>query len=585
VQFAQTHVLPEAGLSWKTSNDSASLHLVGGRDALVMLAISQADVQNPTLQAWKDNVQLGSIALNPPANLPVTEANGVRVATDRWSATVPGAWLTPGVGFRVAAGNYASSADRLPSIGLDSDVDLHILPAYLFGATDSNTYPLSTTQAPSAARQKELLAKWPVTALRVDTVGRLDWPSLVVGPRPDTAGTLQPAYLMTSMDQQKDSYAVMSAVLDLLDKYQAANGEAATNNQYYAPLLPIDTGTGKYHGPGGGLALTGGGAAVGDYSFGGILIHELGHGYGLGHAGEAYSGGTYPYVGGSIKGSVRGYDLARKLFLDVLVPVGASTYSSCATSHQVDASGRCYKQDPMQGGSGDQAAGDAYTMFADFSVGKIQNWFEGSTSADSAGTHSFSGGRIFVDAKSATGYSRWDSLTKSRVPVPATSTTNKGLYGVINQGLPIQTGVPVHAIAITYSYTNTAGATQIYPALSRTGNLITTFDPTVAADRQAITANTGTYPWYCHASGCDYTLRVTYADGSIIHRVLSGGFRTWFKPTDAVPAAASDPTDNASFASWVVNVPGAKAISRIELLDTPMAWKGLPANPTVLATR
>jgi hypothetical protein len=498
---------------------------------------------------------------------------------------VPGAWLTPGVGFRVASGNYASSADRLPSIGLDSEIDLHILPAYLFGATDANTYPLSTTQAPSSARQKELLAKWPVTALRVDTVGRLDWPSLVIAPRADTAGTLQPAYLMTSMDQQKDSYAVMSAVLDILDKYQAANGEAATNNQYYAPLLPIDVGTGKYHGPGGGLAVTGGGAAVGDYSFGGILIHELGHGYGLGHAAEAYSGGTYPYVGGSIKGSVKGYDLARKLFLDVLVPVGASTYASCATSHQVDASGRCYKQDPMQGGSGDQAAGDAYTMFADFSVGKIQNWFEGSTSTDSAGTHTFSGGRIFVDSKSATGYSRWDSLTKSRVPVSSTSTTNKGLYGVINQGLPIQTGVPVHAIAITYSYTNTAGATQIYPALSRTGNLITTFDPTSATDRQAITANTGTYPWYCHASGCDYTLRVTYADGSIIHRVLSGGFRSWFSPTAAVPAAASDPTDSASFASWVVNVPGAKAISKIELLDTPMVWKGMPTTPTVLATR
>jgi hypothetical protein len=290
-------------------------------------------------------------------------------------------------------------------------------------------------------------------------------------------------------------------------------------------------------------------------------------------------------VGGSIKGSVKGYDLARKLFLDVLVPVGASTYASCATSHQVDASGRCYKQDPMQGGSGDQAAGDAYTMFADFSVGKIQNWFEGSTSTDSAGTHTFSGGRIFVDSKSATGYSRWDSLTKSRVPVSSTSTTNKGLYGVINQGLPIQTGVPVHAIAITYSYTNTAGATQIYPALSRTGNLITTFDPTSATDRQAITANTGTYPWYCHASGCDYTLRVTYADGSIIHRVLSGGFRSWFSPTAAVPAAASDPTDSASFASWVVNVPGAKAISKIELLDTPMVWKGMPTTPTVLATR
>lgn len=584
IEFAQTHVIPEAGLNWTTPNDKQSLHLVGGRDTLVMVAIGQADVLQPVVEAWKNGVKLGSMALAAPVSLPPTEANGAAYAANRWSATMPGAWLVPGVAIKVAATNYSASADRLPLVGLNSDVTLHIVPTYLFGANDSNTFPFSVTKAPSAARQAELQSKWPVASLTVNTIGRFDWPSLTVGPRNDSAGTPQPAYLLTSMDQQKDGFAAMSAVLGMLAKYREANGDDATNNQYYAPLLPLDAGSGKYHAPGGGLAYVGGGTGVGDYNSGGILIHELGHAYGLDHAGEAYTNGVYPYAAGSVKGSAWGYDVARKLFMNVLVPASASSFASCATSHQVDGSGRCYKQDPMQGGSGDQATGDFYTMFADFSAGKIQHWFEGTTTTDSGGNHVFNGGRIFIDAASPTGYSRWDSLAGARVPVSATTTTSKGLYGVINQGLPVQTQVPVYAIGITLSNT-TPAATLIYPPMARTGNLIGLFDPTSMQDLQAITANTGTYPWYCHASGCDYTLRVTYGDGSVIHRVLSGGFRDWFKPTDPVAAAAADPLKQASLVRWAVNVPGGKAITRIELLDTPMVWKGMPQNPAVLASR
>jgi hypothetical protein len=584
IEYAQTHVIPETGLAWTIPNDSQSLHLVGGRDALVLVSIGQADVKAPVLEGWRSGARIGSLPLNPPASLPATEAGGTPYASDRWSVTVPAAWLTAGLTFKVAADNYSASAERGAPVGLDTDMKLSILPLYLFGANDTNTQPFSAIKTPSAAQQAELLAKWPVAKLTVDTIGRADWPSVVIPPRADSAGTARPAYVITSMDQQKDGFAAMSAVLGLLAKYREANGEGATNNQYYVPLLPIDTGSGKYHGPGGGLAFVGGGAAVGDYAYAGIAIHELGHGFGMDHAGAAFDSGNYPYVNGSLKGSAWGYDVSKNQFLNVLVPADARTYAGCATSHQLDSSNRCYKQDPMQGGSGDQAAGYIYTMFADFYAGKIQYWFEGKTTTDTGGNHVFSGGRILVDAKSATGYSRWDSIAQARVPVTP-ATTNKGLYGNINQGLPTQTGVAVYAIAITMSLAGTPGATQIYPPLSRTGNLVQVFDPTSTADLSAITPNTGTYPWYCHASGCDYTVRVTYSDGAKLHRVLEGGFRNWFQPTVAPAAASLDPISGSSYQAWVINVPAAKTISKIELLDTPMVWNGLPATPTVLASR
>ena len=585
IEFAQTHVIPEAGLSWTTPNDSQSLHLVGGRDTVVLVALGQSTITNPSIEAWHNNAKLGSVALAAPAALAPTEGGGAPYATDRWSATVPGDWLRPGVSFKVTAANFAASTAQSPLVGLDSDLTLDIVPFYLFGATDDNTFPYATTSTPSAAQLRELVAKWPVAKIAVASLPRADWPRLVIPPREDAAGTLQPAYVINSMDQQKDGFASMSALLGVLGSMREANGDGATNHQYYAPLLPIDTGSGKYHGPGGGLGTVGGGASVGDYSYTGIFIHEVGHAFGLNHAGGAFDAGEYPYPAGSLKGSVWGYDSSKNQFMNVLVPSGANNFANCANSRQLDPNGRCYKQDPMQGGSGDQASGFIYSMFADFYAGKIQYWFEGTTTTDTSANRVYTGGRILVDKASATGYSRWDSIAKARVPVAADVTTNKGLYGEINRGLPIQTAVPVHAIAITMSYAGTAGATQIYPPFTRTGNLVRVFDPTVADDLKAIVPNTGTYPWYCMAGGCDYTVRVTYADGSKLHRVLEGGFRDWFKPSTAVSASRSVPTSGDSFTKWVINVPGAKAIQRVELLDTPMVWNGMPVNPTVLASR
>jgi hypothetical protein len=98
-------------------------------------------------------------------------------------------------------------------------------------------------------------------------------------------------------------------------------------------------------------------------------------------------------------------------------------------------------------------------------------------------------------------------------------------------------------------------------------------------------AHKGKYAWYCKGTGCDYSLRITYSDGSVIYRALKDGFRNWFTQTAALPAVATDPLNSASFMTWAINVPGDKAISKVEMLDTPSVWLGFPTNPTVLLSR
>jgi hypothetical protein len=290
------------------------------------------------------------------------------------------------------------------------------------------------------------------------------------------------------------------------------------------------------------------------------------------------------------------------------VPSNASRYAECATDgfvvgRQFDELGRCIKQDPMQSGAGDQAEGYKYTMFSDFNAAIVQHYIEGSTELKSDGTRNYNGGRVLVDPTSASGYSRWDSLDSTLVPVTP-STSSGGLYG-LDGGFPTQRNVPVHTIILTISlesiqdtFTEVSGEThlsyqdtityntnltQIYPPLSYIGNLRRVIDPKDATQLASIVPDTSENRWYCQNSGCDYTLKATYTDNSEYFVVLHGGFRGWF--SKELKSAAGNPNSGDSYKVFGVNVPGNKTIKKIELLETPEVWKGLPASPKVIASR
>ena len=380
----------------------------------------------------------------------------------------------------------------------------------------------------------------------------------------------------------------MSSVLDVLANMLKANGEASQPVAYYAPLVMLDA-NGKYFNPGGGLGLQGGDVSTGNPTYTGIYIHEMGHALGLQHAGEAYDIGQFPYLWGNLNGSAWGYDSNKQEFLAPFVASSSKSYGHCATdifaghARAIDSMGRCIKQDPMQSGDGDQASGYAFATFSDYSTAVMQRHLEGVTNVNSDGTHSYIGGKFSPDASFPSGYKRWDTAYAKWINVD-TSTQKGGIFG-LDQGTPQQTGVAVHAIGITISNAGTAGATQIYPPIDYVGNLMRTIDPTTAADRALITPNTGTYYWFCQSGGCDYTVRMTYVDGTQRYALIQGGFRPFNQPTGTPASTTQDPLNAASQQTWFVNMPGTVAISKIELLSTPQVWSGMPANPQVLAQR
>jgi hypothetical protein len=562
LEVAQTHIVPPQGRTWSLDK-TYELHLTGARDALLLVTPDRRDLVEPKVQVLRGDTVLGEVALEPPSALPVTEDNGAAYAADVWSARLPAALLSPGVSVRVTATNVQPSAATALKVGADTSFTVRTLPFYVYGANGTNSLPLSQTTQPNATIRSILADTWPMARLDIGNhpAGAVYWPEVVIPPRAS-----HEAFVARSKDDQRDGYDTMSAVLSIIQAMRAANGEAPLSLQYYAPLVMLDAG-GTYRSPGGGLG--GGSAGTGDWSYAGVFIHEQGHAFGLPHANDGYVAGTYPYANGSLHGSSWAWDSVANLLRSPSMPATASNRGACTTGARViDAQGRCIKQDPMQSGSGDQPAGVQYAMFSDFSLARMQQYMEE---------------RAHADASFASGYKTWNASTSTWANA-GTATAQGGLYGFDN-GYPVQRDVPVRTIVVTYSMAGTPGATQVYTPISSIGNLMRTIDPTNAGERAQIVPNTGIYNWYCRNSGCDYTLRVTYADGSTFHAVIPRGFRTWFAESAPIDPASTDPLSSKSMRLWVTNVPGVKTVSKVEVLDTPMVWQGLPASPAVVVSR
>eukprot|EP01133_Synstelium_polycarpum_P010244 gene10244-11943_t len=559
LEMVQTHVLAEQGRRWELSDKNVSLHLTANRQTMFLVdLLNTTEIDSPVLEAYVNGQKVGEVDLNAPNMLPPTESNGTSYSSTTWSAIVPREWMKPGLSVLVNADNYEPSLFRPLKVGMDTHMDLRTLPMYLFGCTPGEKCGfLNETGAPLQKYVDELYQKWPMSTLSPvnHPAQYIQFPYLIFGP----AGKDQPAFKGLNTDMERKGFEIMGITLGLLGAIRSANGESSTNNQYYAPLQMLNA-AGNPSGPGGGLGTVGGSTGVGDDSYAGIFIHEQGHAFGLPHAGDNYPA-RYPYLQGSLNGSTWGFDFNHNQFLATFVPTSAEYYEGCKDHTVIDPQGRCTKQNVMQGGSGYQAKGYRYTMFADYDME----------------------GKVIYDKSYPGLYKIWNE-TISDFEKYILGNDSNGLYGM-DSGLPMTRDVPVATIIITLSTAGTADVSQVYPLITYTGNVRRWIDPTDKNQLAIIVPDSGDLAWFCHASGCDFTLRVTYKDNSKIHVLLQSGYRPWFGPEEPAVAGITDPFSGNSFRTITFNAPASVSIKLVELLDTPFGYEGLPANPKVLVSR
>jgi len=574
VEFAQTHVLPPNGLSWPTTIGSAPLTLAGQRSALALVQISQTDVKNPVLEIWNNQTLIQTIPLNPPNKLPPTEGGEAAYGTNIWSATIPPALVTAGMSVNFSSDNYSRTTPTNVAVGANIDLTMQILPFVLFGATNANTgldLNSERTMRMTDQMKQQISAGWPGNVTVVNhPAGQFVSPYFVMPPQNGA-----PAFLATSMSDIKDTGLFVDAINDLTYQVHQASGDMSMNRVTFSSVIAVDntkSGSNKLAWIGNGVSVVGAGVATGGNSYG-FLLHETGHAMSLGHSRPEYNdptGKRYPYIQGSLDGSAWGYNSATNELRNPLIPKTSPIYLSCTkqSNYQLDANGKCYRLDPMDhADDGSDPSYHGFSLFSDYNIARIQRWITG---------------QIKLDSASPTNFSKWDSASSSwKAYTPVTSN-----YGVdqIKGNVPVLRNIPVAKIVLTFSHAGTPNVSRFYPPILATDSSIETIDPTDVTQLAKIypytlNGNNAEYMWYCHQSGCDYTLRTTFTDGTQSYRLLKGGFRQYSYPT-TFDVGVTDPTNAKSFHLWAINIPtpsNAK-VAKLELLDTSTIWTMTPAQ-------
>jgi hypothetical protein len=511
VFLAQTHVM-EPGQPY--------FRLTGNRDALLKVHVVSAGGQAapPVLAAVVSGGATNHMILRGPAVLPTSLPSGPGVVRhrfeDSFTGIIPGRLVRRGLVIEVSAGS--SVVRHEIAVGAPTVVHLKMFDVHYFGRGEGD-YP--------AGLFAEIESKWPVAGLEVERVRGINFPELVI---PARAGL--PAVRIASPEEYRVKTGQFdgeqAAALQWVHALSAAGGNQDTALCY----------VNIYGAFAGGQA--GNFTGVGSVRPG-ILHHELGHALGLPHIGQQkdypYRGEMYgiqpPQVFNQVHvGPTWAFDMPSRTFIPPTVQHGSARWPA----------GR-YKADPMQGGGeGDQEPPFRLRHFSDYNVHRMQAWLERRVAVRRAGQ-----------------YYKWEDATGDYTKL----VRSDGVH------YPVEEDVPVISIMAAMTLAE-PDVNLVYPPIGPyRGNLIRTFDPRQAADREAAQKT------FSPKRGCDFTLKI------------SQGGREHFYLLAASAGAENDPQQFRSLTTAAVNVRADEGpVTAVELLLTPGADRsGLPEHPKVLA--
>jgi hypothetical protein len=520
VYFAQHHVL---------TPDNPLFKLVGNLEALIKVQVySQTVRQSPAVYA---RLKLGSktldLPLKGPARLPQPPTSDPVLLEhkyeDSFTAVIPKEWIVPGLRLTVELKEGALKIldtkvyDKL-AIGAPTKLVLTMFDIHFFGGDKAADYPRGWFEG--------LGAKLPVAELELRRVRNISFDKLVMIPRADKPATLcgsREEYQKKTgikFDGEQDTAGMWNAAL----KEAAGAGWGGTHRLYYANIYGVFAG-----GQAGGLS------GVGNGKMHGILLHELGHAFGLPDLVSANALGKYPYVGpmhgipapenSPHVGPTWGFDLSQLAFLSPRTMAGE------------------YGRDPMGGGGANKDGGPGlYRFFSDYHCSRIRDCLEKT--------------QLIRDDRGR--YLEWNQQT--------------GLYSTVarQQGqpnCPVEDDVDVISVLASASMA-TLEANFVYPPIGPyTAGFIRSFDDSLSGRSMARGAG-------YDDSTCHVCLRVT-----------QGGKVTTYLVNDKMDPK-TDAKDPKSIKVFAINLPARGGeITKVELLFTPgVISKGVAKDCKVLSS-
>lgn len=567
VELAQSHVIPPGGRTLQSPNEAKNntqrkLMLVADRAALLMLEPSSAVSSLVVRAKLADGRTLGPLTMNAPAQLPAADGGGRAYSTTKYSVLLPREWVQLGTTLEVGQAGFSSPRSIALTVTPATTLKHHTVPIYLFGARHEQSvakFDLSTFATGGYAIDQEYSQKLPIAKLDTRTTGAVTLDRLTVPGRNDDR-FCHPAMSVSSWADYRaiegDTNARTIRILGDMRGW-TANRDGSFAAGFYGFVQTMADGRQVAAATGGGLG--GGGVAVsgGDYRpetiYSAIFNHEMGHAYGLPHADSAAANGDDPNPLGTKSSSAWGYDSIRNRLLTTLEFSGQSCDARTVN-------GVCYQRTPMSGGDDDRAGAlFRWSSFSDYQAAIMQQGFLD---------------KLFPDSAYDGGYKRWNRTTGA-FEKPSNDDRVRAGTDVLKLNQSVQT---VIGTVSHFNLAPTASALYLTPAW--TGNLPRQIDPTVQSNLDTILSDSpgGWSGYYCVGSGCDYTLVVTYADGSVLRHLLPFGYRGFNKPNDAsgYKAGARDVTHGDNFSTFAVNIPsGRGGVAKLQLFSTPhgSAWQ------------
>lgn len=532
VYFAQTHVQEptmEKYGQFRSGVEADKFKLIGNREALIKVQLTSKEetILVPEIRVRLElNGNSEVLALASPVKLETyfekELGKVVHTLDDSFHAVIPKEWIKPGLEATLLIGKEERKVAYL-NVGAPTKIRVNIFDIKFVDKDFTNNF--------SEDWIEEFKSKFPFSEFEFQIIRDIQFKEITYPGNsefPDIRVSSQAEYHEYIGARWFD---VSGAIWNFLRALTEASGT------YYQKEVTLIPNTG------------GGGKANSNYwgwykgNIPRVLVHEMGHVFGLQHWNQGVPGERYPYKGdmhgisapeggGAHVGPVWGFDLRTKTFIPPTVQDNA-----------VGGIAGQYKQDPMAGGgSGTQESNFFFNHFSSYSARHIQTMGERLTA---------------VWNESSGNYATWSDETKEYTNVLESD-------GVT---LPIERDIEVYSVMAVLSLA-TAQAHIVYPPIGPyTSGVIKVFDPRNANDR--IEAK----QIYCPEGGCDTAIKVTQG-GEINYYML---------PINHDPNLT---VLDVSTVTKAINLKASKGeITKVELLYTPDAdTNGLPDNPTVFYT-
>jgi hypothetical protein len=560
VYFAQTHVMEP---SWPL------FFLIGDRPAMIKVdVVGKGNAPEVKVSAWDESAFLGELCLRGPEMLPTLVSGAQQDRDSSFTATLPRAWLRPGLRVEVRADTavHSFSAQEIP-VGPAPELNLAMV------RLDVLNYNEGTADLPvPASFLPNFAGAVAASKIRLGTFpARLELPRLVVGgPAPEPIvlnkrlceGGEDPSAGKCEKHDEIGGMDVAAASLRFVQALMRATGDYSFAF-YYGNTGQLNPG-----GWGGDKCFVGA-------DFGDIFIHEMGHALSLPHWGEgAYQPDDpvtddyrYPYGGEKLDGGGRGdiwnYAQDSAQFSSPLCEDPELDFFGKERSDAMFRSMHCYEfRDGIKG------PWDGYSAFSSLAIFR---WISGVVDDFKGKVAQLGHDDSYFSLPRQTGFPtlRLDQNGERELHRD-NANLEKQHWEKLPFFVPQQWDVPVHTVYGTYHPGHTE-ANILYEPLSYVGSLPANVDPTDPATFDQLKAGgSGPYEdffWWPK----DLTIKIQYESGNTLHAIYP------FESVDRDWQDGSGPW-RFDLVYWALTVPGDEPIKRIELYHRPFMVRGAGNN-------